>query len=82
MEKHNSVKRLGSGLGSRVEGFAPGAEAVAGAYLRRKDSCTTRLKAQGPSRTFNESREEVEGFAPGAEAAAARTGCESPRRYV
>ena len=27
---------------------------------RRIDSCTTQLKAPGPSRTFNESKEEVE----------------------
>ena len=30
----------------------------AGSYLRRIDSCVTRLKAQGPSRTCNESKEE------------------------
>ena len=29
-------------------------------YLRLKDSCITQLKAQGPSRTCNESREEEE----------------------
>ena len=32
----------------------------AGSYLRRIDSCITQLKAQGPSRTCNESKEEAE----------------------
>ena len=32
----------------------------AGSYLRLIDSCITRLKAQGPSRTCNESKEEEE----------------------
>ena len=32
----------------------------AGSYLRLIDSCITQLKAQGPSRTCNESREEEE----------------------
>ena len=31
-----------------------------GSYLRPMDSCITQLKAQGPSRTFNESKEEEE----------------------
>ena len=31
----------------------------AGSYLRRIDFCITQLKAQGPSRTCNESKEEV-----------------------
>ena len=31
-----------------------------GSYLRRIDSCITQLKAQGPSRTRNESKEEEE----------------------
>ena len=31
-----------------------------GAYLRLIDSCITQLKAQGPSRTCNESKEEEE----------------------
>jgi len=30
----------------------------AGSYLRLIDSCITQLKAQGPSRTCNESKEE------------------------
>ena len=33
----------------------------AGSYLRLIDSCITQLKAQGPSRTCNESKEEEEG---------------------
>ena len=32
----------------------------AGSYLRLIDSCTTQLKAEGPSRTCNESKEEEE----------------------
>ena len=32
----------------------------AGSYLRLTDSCITQLKAQGPSRTCNESQEEEE----------------------
>ena len=32
----------------------------AGSYLRRIDSCITQLKAQGPSRTCNESKAEEE----------------------
>ena len=32
----------------------------AGSYLRPIDSCITQLKAQGPSRTCNESKEEEE----------------------
>ena len=32
----------------------------AGSYLRRIGSCITQLKAQGPSRTCNESKEEEE----------------------
>ena len=31
----------------------------AGSYLRRIDSCITQLKAEGPSRTCNESKEEA-----------------------
>ena len=37
-----------------------GGEGGAGEDLRRIDSCITQLKAQGPSRTCNESREEKE----------------------
>ena len=33
----------------------------AGSYLRLIDCCITQLKAQGPSRTCNESKEEEEG---------------------
>ena len=31
-----------------------------GSHVRRIDSCITQLKAQGPSRTCNESKEEEE----------------------
>ena len=33
-----------------------------GSYLRLIDSCITQRKAQGPSRTCNESKEEEEGI--------------------
>jgi len=36
-------------------------DSEAGSYLRLIDSCTTQLKAQGPSRTCNESKEEGSG---------------------
>ena len=36
----------------------------AGSYLRLIDFCITQLKAQGPSRTCNESKEEVEEVYP------------------
>ena len=36
----------------------------AGSCLRLIDSCTTQLKAQGPSRTCNESKEEEEDSGP------------------
>ena len=32
----------------------------AGSYSRRIDSCTTQLKAQGPSRNFDASKDEEE----------------------
>ena len=35
----------------------------AGAYSRLVDTCITQLKAQGPSRTCNESKEEEDEFA-------------------
>jgi len=47
------------GVGCRVQGVGCrvcGSEA--GSYLRLIDSCITQLKAQGPSRTCNESKEE------------------------
>ena len=34
----------------------------AGSYLRLTDSCITQLKAQGPPRTCNESKEEENAF--------------------
>ena len=37
----------------------------AGSYLRLIDFCITQLKAQGPSRTCNESKEEEEGYRGG-----------------
>ena len=37
-----------------------GPEIETGSYLRLKDSCITQLKAQGPSSTCNESKEQEE----------------------
>ena len=57
---HNLVSGVGFrvyGLGFKVE-MCCGTEA--GSYLRLVDSCITQLKAQGPSRTCNESKEEEE----------------------
>ena len=45
--------------GRVIPGYA---ETKAGSYLRLIDSCITHLKAQGPSRTCNESKEEEEGI--------------------
>ena len=47
-------------LGFGVWEMCSGSEA--GSYLRLIDSCITQLKAQGPSRTCNESKEEGEEF--------------------
>ena len=46
--------------GARFQGKPQkcGVVTEAGSYLRLKDSCITHLKAQGPSRTCNESTEE------------------------
>ena len=38
----------------------PQTPSEAGSYLRLIDSCITQLKARGPSRTCNESKEEEE----------------------
>ena len=35
-------------------------DTILGSYLRHTDSCITQLKAQGPSRTCNGSKEEEE----------------------
>jgi len=48
------LHQLGNGNKCGREGR--GSEA--GSYLRLVDSCITQLKAQGPSRTCNESKEE------------------------
>ena len=40
-------------------------DSEAGSYLRLVDSCITQLKAHGPSRTCNESKEEEEDGAQG-----------------
>jgi len=46
----------------RAKGVALRTEVTeAGSYLRLIDSCITQLKAQRPSRTCNESKEEEEG---------------------
>ena len=43
----------------------------AGSYLRLIDSCITQIKAQGPSRTYNESKEEEASLSARASSAAA-----------
>ena len=48
-----------STLGSKAENRGVVVTEV-GSYSRRVDSCTTQLKAQGPSRTCSESKEEDE----------------------
>ena len=50
------------GEGCRVQGLSLGfgVYPVDNTYLRLIDSCITQLKAQGPSRTCNESKEEEE----------------------
>ena len=50
-EKKKKEQRCGPG--AKQVGSAEG-----GSYLRLIDSCITQLKAQGPSRTCNESKEE------------------------
>ena len=47
---------------SNCDSKAPGSEA--GSYLRLIDSCISQLKAQGPSRTCNESKEEESACVP------------------
>ena len=57
-----SVFRKGEGFRIRGNHFTEiccGTEA--GSYLRLIDSCVTQLKAQGPSKTCNESKEEGSG---------------------
>ena len=49
---------LGGGAAVSALGRDHGTEA--GSYLRLIDSCITQLKAQGPSRTCNASKEEEE----------------------
>ena len=47
------------GVGRWQEGtWKPCSGSEASSYLRLIDSCITQLKAQGPSRTCNESKEE------------------------
>ena len=52
--------------GTNFTEMCSGSETVA--YLRLIDSCITQLKAQGPSRTCNESKEEEEAGTNRAEA--------------
>ena len=48
-------------MGLRVKDEGIGVtDFVAGSYLRLIDSCITQLKAQGPSRTCNESKKAAE----------------------
>jgi len=64
-EHHGAPPIKGSGSQFKNNHFTEmccGTEA--GSYLRLVDSCITQLKAQGPSRTCNESKEEEEIAAP------------------
>ena len=54
----HSVERKSARLGATSSAMCSGSEA--GSYLRLIDSCITQCKAQGPSRTCNESKEEEE----------------------
>ena len=47
-------------MSGKVEWSSPRPGTEAGSYLRLIDSCITQLKAQGPARTCNESKEEEE----------------------
>ena len=66
---NNSVVTLlwGGWVGWQVGGLRwcamPCSDSEAGSCLRLIDSCITQLKAQGPYRTCNESKEEEEVFA-------------------
>jgi len=53
--------RVQSGKNNHFTEVCSGSEA--GSYLRLIDSCITQIKAQGPCRACNESKEEEEGRA-------------------
>jgi len=56
---HSRGSNRRSAEGVRCHGMVQGVCGTeAGSYLRRIDSCITQLKARGPSRTCNESKEE------------------------
>jgi len=59
----DSVQSTGSGSPNSVPrtGLEAGVRSRTGSYVRRIDSGITQLKAQGPSRTCNESKEEEKG---------------------
>ena len=58
--KLRTVKNIGPSDWIRAPGWfvASIRQGSAGSYLRLTDSCITQLKAQGPSKTCNESKEE------------------------
>ena len=65
---HQILVPMVYGVGLRFEcsvfrGWGFGSEA--GSYLRFIDSCITQLRAQGPARTCNKSKEEEEGWGVG-----------------
>ena len=51
---------MGAKAGQGVMRHGAVSKRAPGSYLRHIDSCITQLKAQGPSRTCNESKEEEE----------------------
>ena len=58
---HGEASQLGTALNLGTTTLHKcAAIAEAGSYVRLIDSCITQLKAQGPSRTYNESKEEEE----------------------
>ena len=57
---HGVVRRVHRRTGSIPADNRGVVVTEAGSYLRLIDSCITQLKAHGPSRTCNESKEEEE----------------------
>ena len=58
IKKKKRMPKQGESSGSSMHSSPCVAVTEAGSYLRLIDSCITQIKAQGPSRTCNESKEE------------------------
>ena len=63
IKKKKKTREECAWLSPEVDGEGCGGS-EAGPYLRFIDSCITQLKAQGPSRTCNESKEECAWLSP------------------